>query len=68
MDHILYQIFKAIFSIFKKYIYKEEIDNPPIRIYVNKFEKRIEFKIKAGCNLELLTPETMKLLGSNGSV
>ena len=23
--------------------HKEEIDNPPIRIYVNKFEKRIKF-------------------------
>ena len=31
---------------------------------MNKIEKRITFKIKTGYNLELLTPETMKLLGS----
>ena len=33
-------------------------------IYVNKIENRITFKIKTGYYLELLTPETMKLLGS----
>ena len=37
-------------------------DNPPIRIYVNKIENRITFKIKTGHNLEHLTHETMKLL------
>ena len=42
----------------------ESVDNPPIRIYVNKMENRITFKIKSGYYLELLTPETMKLLGS----
>ena len=42
----------------------ENIDNPSIRIYVNKIENRITFKIKTGYYLELLTPETMKLLGS----
>ena len=31
---------------------------------MNKIQNRIMFKIKAGCYLELLTPETMKLLGS----
>ena len=36
-------------------------------IYVNKIENRITFKIKTECYLELLTPETMKLLGSNKS-
>ena len=40
------------------------IDNPPIRINVNKIENRVLFKIKTGYYLELLTPETMKLLGS----
>ena len=39
-------------------------DNPPIRIDVNKIENRITFKIETGNYLELLTPETMKLLGS----
>ena len=42
----------------------ENTDNPSIRIYVNKIENRITFKIKTGYYLELLTPETMKLLGS----
>ena len=42
----------------------ENIDNPSVKIYVNKIENRITFKIKNGYSLELLTPETMKLLGS----
>ena len=29
----------------------EKIDNPSIRIYVNKIENRITFKIKTGCYL-----------------
>ena len=45
-------------------IHIESVDNPSIRIYVNKIENRITFKIKNGYYLELLTPETMKLLGS----
>ena len=39
-------------------------ENPPIQIYPNKIKKTIVFKIKTNYNLELLTPETMKLLGS----
>ena len=35
-----------------------------MQIYVNKIENRITFKIKNGYSLELLTPETIKLLGS----
>ena len=42
----------------------ENIDDPSIRIYANKTEIRVTFKIKTGYYLELLTPETMKLLGS----
>ena len=49
--------------ILKKY--GENIDNPSIRIYLNKIENRITFKIKTGYYLELLTtPKTMKLLES----
>ena len=48
--------------ILKKH--SESVDNPSIRMYVNRIEKRITFKIKSGYYLELLTPETMKLLGS----
>ena len=42
-------------------------DNPSIRIYVNKIQNGITFKIKNGYYLELLTLETMKLLGSKVS-
>ena len=51
--------------ILKKH--SESVDNPPIIIYINKIENRITFKIKSGYYLELLTPETMKLLGSTES-
>ena len=51
------------------YIKKHEAitDNPSIRIYINKIVNRITFKIKTGYYLELLTPGTMKLLGSTRS-
>ena len=42
-------------------------DNPSITIYVNKIKNRITFKIKTGYYHELLTPKTMKLLGSTKS-
>ena len=51
--------------IFKKH--SENADNPSITIYVNKIENIITFKIKNGYYLELLTPETIKLLGSTES-
>ena len=51
--------------IFKKH--GEKIDNPSIRIFVNKIENRITFKIKTGHYHELLTPETMQLLESTKS-
>ena len=35
-----------------------------MQIYPNKSKNRIDFKIKTDYKLELLTPETMKLLGS----
>ena len=38
--------------------------NPAIQIYQNKIKKRIVFKVKTGCKLELLSPEMMKLLES----
>ena len=53
-----------------KYVLKkhgENVDNPSIIIYINKIENRITFKIKSGYYLELLTLETMKLLGSTVS-
>ena len=39
-------------------------NKPSVKIYINKIENRITFKIKDGYSLELLTKETMKLLGS----
>ena len=51
--------------ILKKH--SESVDNPSIRMYINRIENRITFKIKNGYYLELLTPETMKLLGSSES-
>ena len=38
------------------------IGNPPIRVYVNKIENTITFRIKTGYYLKILTPETMELL------
>ena len=60
MSCILYQIFKTIQHILKEH--NEKIDNPSVRIYVNKIGNRITFTIKTGYYLELLTPETIKLL------
>ena len=51
--------------ILKKH--SENVDNSSIKIYVNKIENRVTFKTKNGYYLELLTPETMKLLGSTKS-
>ena len=51
--------------ILKKHI--ESVDNPSIRMYINRIENRITFKIKNGYYLEHLTPDTMKLLGSTES-
>ena len=54
-------------QVYFEYILKkhgENVDNRSILIYANKIENRITFKIKNGYALELLTKETMKLLGS----
>ena len=51
--------------ILKKH--SESVDHPPIEIFVSKNGNRITFKIKNGYYLELLTPETMNLLGSTES-
>ena len=48
--------------ILKKH--SENADIPSIKVYVNKIENRITFKIKTGYYLKLLTLETMKLLGN----
>ena len=55
-----------ILDYFEFIIEKHETlnENPPVQIYLNKIKNRIAFKIKTGYKLELLTPETMKLLES----
>ena len=39
-------------------------EKPPVQIYLHKIKNRIVFKIKTGYKLELLTPGTIRLLGS----
>ena len=39
----------------------------PIVIYANKIKNRVVFKIKSGYKLELLSKETMQLLGSSSN-
>ena len=38
--------------------------NPPVKIYVNKIKNRTVFKINIGYKFEILSPETIRLLGS----
>ena len=48
--------------IIKKH--KTLTENPPVQIYPNKTKNRIVFNVETDWKLELLSPETMKLLGS----
>ena len=43
-------------------------ETAPILIYANNISNRIVFKIKTGYKLELLSKETMKLLGSTSNI
>ena len=54
-----------------KFVFKKHeslSEDPPAKIYPNKIKNRITFQIKTGYKLELLTPETMNLLGSTKKV
>ena len=53
--------YSLFWTCFKRH--EDKADNLSIRIYVNKIENRIKFKIKKGYYLELVIPEKMKLLG-----
>ena len=55
------------FYIIKRHATITAIEESPILIYPNKIKNRIVFKIKTGYKLELLTNETIKLLG-DGSI
>ena len=65
----LYNI-PAIQSYFEYVIKRHETiaDTAPILIYANNVINRIVFKIKAGYKLELLSKETIKLLGSTSNI
>ena len=55
---------------YSKYVLKkhsEDVSGPSNKIYVNKIENRVTFKIRNGYYLGFLTPETMKLLESTES-
>ena len=52
---------------YSEFIIKKQetlVENSPIQIYPNKIKNSIVFKIKTGYKLEVLSSETMKLLGS----
>ena len=54
MDHIMFLIYNIILNT-----------SSNVQIYVNKIKNRIVFKIKTGYKLELLSKETMQLLGGS---
>ena len=56
----------ALQNYFEYIIKKHETiaEVSPVLIYVNEINNRIVFKRKSGYKLELLSKETMKLLGS----
>ena len=56
----------ALQNYFEYIIKKHETiaDVSPVLIYVNEMNNRIVFKIKSGYKLELLSKQTMRLLGS----
>ena len=61
----------SVIQDYFEYIIKKHetiADNPPVQIYVNIIKNRIVFKIKRGYKLELLSEETMQLLGSSKNV
>ena len=54
--------------IIKKHETITDTDSPPVDIDVNEIKNRIVFKIKTHYKLELLTEETMQLVGSSEKV
>ena len=60
----------AIQNYIKYVIKKHETiaETAPVLIYANKITTRVVFKIKTGYKLELLSKETMKLLGSTSNI
>ena len=67
MLNLIYLSISDIQDYFEYIIKKHETiaNNPHVKIYVNKIKNSIGFKIKTVYKLELLSEETMKLLGSS---
>ena len=71
---LIYLMALALLKLFKitlnSLLKKNETltENPQNQIYPNKFKNKIVFKIKTGYKLELLTPETIRLLGSTEKI
>ena len=63
MDRIQFVTLKITLNLSEKK-HKTMAENPPKQIYRNKIKNRIIFKIKTRYKLEMLSPETIKLLGS----
>ena len=64
VDHISYQTLR---TNFKNIINKDEtLINHQFKYKSTKFRKKVKFKIKTQYYLELITPETVKLLKSTG--
>ena len=59
------QDYSDIEYIFEKH--GKKTVNSSMKIYINRIENRITFEVKTRYYLELLTPETLKLLGSTKS-
>ena len=53
-----------LFWVYLKRKHVEDIDKPSVQIYVNRSVQIYINKITNGYSLELLTPETIKLLGN----
>ena len=69
LPHCSYSI-DDIQDYFECIIKKHETltESLPVQVYTNKIKNRNVFKIKTGYKLELLTLETMRLLGSTKQV
>ena len=68
MKNLIHVISLSDIQDYFEYILKrkhgEKTDNLSVRMYINKIESRIIFKIKAWYDLELVMPETLKSLES----
>ena len=62
-DQILVKFTEEILIGKRHFLCSLVIDNLSVRMYVNQMENITTFQIKKGYYLELLTPETIKLLG-----